>query len=458
MKTMKKAAALIAAVALGAGVMAISAFAEDTYKLYVNSDKASVGDTVTVSVIADTSEGIGGISFSVNYNPEELELQSDTLRVGDAISNWITGDEGGFNLAENGKIGLAYVTMGKGFSESNTEIMSASFKVLKPNSVISLSDVVLNADDTDSTDITDNGQVVGTTVECSHKNTETKTEIEDCEKGGKTITACKDCGETVKTEDIAPTEHKVDKWTVTKEATCTENGEEEGVCTVCGKTVTRETEMIDHSFGEWKVTTPATCTAKGVETSTCSVCGEARTREINALGHDFGEWTVVKEATCTEKGTEERTCSRCDEKETRENDMIDHTVEWKVTKEATCTEEGEKTGTCTACGSTATEEIPALGHDWGEWKVVEEATTEKEGSEERECGRCGEKETRVIDKLAPVETDETTASSDPAVTTSPDGSSNNGSGSGNPATGVALAIIPLVAAGAAVIVFCKKRK
>lgn len=396
MKIMKKAAALIAAAALAAGTMTVSAFAEDTYKLYVKSDKASVGDTVTVSIIADTNKGIGGISFSVNYNPEELELQNDTLRIGDAISNWMTGDDEGFDLSKKGKIGLAYLTMGKGFSESNTEIMSASFKVLKSNSQISLSDVVINADDTDSTDITDNGQVIGATVECSHKNTETKTVIEDCKNGGSTVTTCKDCGETVKTENIAPDEHKISQWTETKKATCAQKGEEEGVCTVCGKIFTRETDMVDHIYGEWEVTTPAACTEKGVETSTCSVCGKTQTKEINALGHDFGEWIAAKNATCTEKGTEERACSRCDEKETRETDMIDHTVEWAVTKEATCTEAGEKTGTCTACGNEVTEAIPAAGHTFGEWITIKEATETEKGSEERECSVCGEKETEEI--------------------------------------------------------------
>ena len=102
-------------------------------------------------------------------------------------------------------------------------------------------------------------------AKCSHKNPDFKTEISDCEKGGKILVICKECGKTIDTKNIAP---------------------------------------VDHSFGEWKVTTTATCTEKGVETSTCSVCGKPQTRDIDALGHDYGEWTVEKPATCTEKGTE----------------------------------------------------------------------------------------------------------------------------------------------------------
>ena len=470
MKAIKKLAAVLAAATVTVGVMAVSAFAEgSTYSLYVQAEEGSVGDIVSMSVILDSNEdvGVGSFSFKLNYDPEELELQNGSIVIGDALSGWITGDDEGYN-AKDGSISLAYVTMGKGIRTTNVELLTASFKVLKANSTITLTDVDLAADDMDGTDlnndVTVNDEV---TVKCSHKNTETKTDIEDCAKGGKATTTCKDCGEVVKTEDVAPTEHTVDKWTVTKEATCTETGEEEGTCSVCGKTVTHETDMVDHTYGEWKVTTPATCTEAGVETRECAVCGELENRLVEALGHDWGEWTVTKEATCTEEGTEERVCSRCDEKETRGTGITPHDYEWTVTKEATCTEAGEQTGTCKICGNEVKEEIVALGHAWGEWKVVEKATTEKEGSEERECSRCGEKETRVIDKLAPAESDNTT-SSDPDVTTSSDesgnngsinnGGSNNGSSGGNPATGVALAVIPLVAAGAAVIVFSKKRK
>ncbi len=445
MKKRKTIASVSIAAILAAGVLSAGIYAEDTNKVYLVSDAGSVNDTVSVSVVIDSDTyQLSGIAYTMNYDPEALELQ------GEPVLNDIF--ENGFKLinTENkGSVDVAYAGFDVGASFHDTEVMKLSFKVLKVNSEITINLGELNNYTVDAEDVSGSFTVQNVTVKCSHKNTETKTELEDCEKGGKTITACKDCSETVKTEDIAPAEHKVDKWTVTKGATCTENGEEEGVCGICGKTVTRETEMVEHSFGEWAVTIPATCTEKGVETSTCAVCGKARTREIDALGHDFGEWTVVKEAACTEKGTEERVCSRCDEKETRETDMIDHNIEWKVTKEATCTEAGEKTGTCSACGKTEKEEIPALGHDWSEWKTVDEATTEKEGSEERECSRCGEKETRVTDKLEPAPDNE----NKPA-----DEKPNNGSSSGNPATGVVLAVIPLVAASAAAVIFCKKRK
>lgn len=413
MKTKKKAAALIAAAALGAGVMTVSAFAEDTYKLYVNSDKASVGDTVTVSIIADTSEGIGGISFSVNYNPEELELQSDTLRVGDAISNWITGDEGGFNLAENGKIGLAYVTMGKGFSESNTEIMSASFKVLKPNSVITLSDVVVNADDTDSTDITDNGQVMGTTIECSHKNTETKTTPSTCVAKGNEDTVCKDCGETVATKELELAEHTWDEGVISKTPACTEDGEKTLTCLVCGETKTETVDAVGHKIGENTVTKEPTCTAEGQKASRCENCGEVFIEAIPATGHIFGEWEIDKEATCTEEGYKSHSCVNCTESET--------------------------------------EPIPPTGHTFGEWIIVKEPTETESGIEERECSVCGKKGSREV---ATKETDVAPATTSGSSVDKPSADKDIAN------TGVAsvAAVAGIAAIAAAAVVIAKKRK
>ena len=42
----------------------------------------------------------------------------------------------------------------------------------------------------------------------------------------------------------------------------------------------------EHAFGEWTTTKEATCTEKGEETRSCE-CGETETREVEALGHDF---------------------------------------------------------------------------------------------------------------------------------------------------------------------------
>ena len=104
-------------------------------------------------------------------------------------------------------------------------------------------------------------------------------------------------------------------WTVTKEATCTEDGLKTGVCPADGDTVTEVIPATGHTFSEWTVTTAATCTKDGVESRGC-VCGAIETRTIKATGHQFGEWKTVREPTDYLAGKKERVCSVCGEKET----------------------------------------------------------------------------------------------------------------------------------------------
>ena len=58
-------------------------------------------------------------------------------------------------------------------------------------------------------------------------------------------------------------EHSFGEWTVTKEATCTENGERKTTCTICGYEKTEVTDKAEHTFGDWTVTKAATEEAEG---------------------------------------------------------------------------------------------------------------------------------------------------------------------------------------------------
>ena len=243
--------------------------------------------------------------------------------------------------------------------------------------------------------IVDEGSALGhnTTDVPGKKPTCTETGLTDGYK-------CSVCGEVfIKQQEIPALGHSFGQWSVTKAATCTENGEEIRACDACGHTETRVIEATGHSFGQWTVTKAATCTEDGEETRTCA-CGETETRVIEATGHSFGQWTVTKAATCTEDGEEVRTCA-CGETESRKIAASGaHTFgQWTVTKAATCTEDGEETRTC-ACGETETRVIEATGeHTYGEWEVTKEATKKEEGEETRTCSLCGHTETRPIDKL-----------------------------------------------------------
>ena len=141
MKTIKKAAAITAAAVMAASVITVSSFAaaeEKAYKVYVTSEAASIGDTVSVSVAIDATgeQGVGSVSFKLHFDTEELELQTDSVKAGSALDYWM----GDINLAqaEQGSVGFAYTTISKGVSGEATELLSLSFKVLKVNGTLTL--------------------------------------------------------------------------------------------------------------------------------------------------------------------------------------------------------------------------------------------------------------------------------------------------------------------------------
>ena len=77
--------------------------------------------------------------------------------------------------------------------------------------------------------------------------------------------------ETVKEKEVAPT--------------CTKNGSYDEVTRYkeCGKEISRETVTVDklgHDWGEWKVTKEATESEEGLEERVCSRCGEKETNVI----------------------------------------------------------------------------------------------------------------------------------------------------------------------------------
>ncbi len=230
----------------------------------------------------------------------------------------------------------------------------------------------------------------------------TVTKAATCTEVGEETGTCEVCSETV-TREIPMVAHTPEVVEAVA-PTCTETGLTEGsVCAVCGEVLVaqEEVEALGHDFGEWEVSKEATCTEAGEETRTCTRegCEEIETREVEALGHDFGEWEVSKEVTCTEDGEETRTCSRCEEVETRVVPAHGHEAVVDEAVAPTCTETGLTEGKhCSVCNEVLVKQevVEALGHDFGEWKVSKDATCTEAGEETRTCSRCEEVETRVV--------------------------------------------------------------
>ena len=221
---------------------------------------------------------------------------------------------------------------------------------------------------------------------------------------------CSVCGETKDVTLSNPLgEHSWDNGKVTKEATCTEDGEKTYTCTVCNTTKTKVIPATGHQHKEVRNAKKATCTEDGYTGDTyCTDCNtklESGT-VINKLGHTWDNGVITKEATETEEGVKTYTCKTCGETKTESIPVTSH--HWDqgtITKKATCTENGEKTYHCTDadCDKTYVETIPATGHKFDSWKTVKAQSIYSGAVQKRTCNACGKKETRIVgDKLKPV--------------------------------------------------------
>lgn len=209
---------------------------------------------------------------------------------------------------------------------------------------------------------------------------------------------CSVCGETKDVTLSNPLgEHSWDNGKVTKEATCTEDGEKTYTCTVCNTTKTEVIPATGHQHKEVRNAKKATCTEDGYTGDTyCTDCNtklESGT-VVNKLGHTWDNGVITKEATETEEGVKTYTCKTCGETKKEKIPVTSHHLDQgTITKKATCTENGEKTYHCTDadCDKTYVETIPATGHQHTEVRDKKEVTCEEDGyTGDTYCKDCGQ--------------------------------------------------------------------
>jgi len=151
-----------------------------------------------------------------------------------------------------------------------------------------------------------------------HSYTEAITKEPTCTEAGEKTLTCY-CGDS-KTESIPPTGHNF----------------ENGSCTECGEA---DTSHI-HNYTE-TITKEPTCTEDGEKTLTCD-CGNSIIESIPATGH-----------------VDENNDLVCDTCNTIMEGHIHSYGEWFVRKQPTCSEDGLQEHKCTTCGNVETESIPA---------------------------------------------------------------------------------------------------
>ena len=264
-----------------------------------------------------------------------------------------------------------------------------------------------NRDDCDGTWENGDGYEERVIPALGHSWNTTVTKAATCTEDGEETSVCATCGVTVTTV-IPATGHSA-VAVADKAATCTETGlSGRTVCSVCNQVVNEGTvlPMLEHRVGVGAVIRAATCTTEGLMAFSCQDCGvQVSTETIPALGHAVAIDPAVA-ATCTTTGlTEGSHCTACNEVLTAQQTIPALGHDWdegEVTKAATCSATGVRTHHCTRCDVAGEQEIAIdpNAHSWGAWTVVRNAAVGVEGSEQRVCAHDGTHvETRAIAAL-----------------------------------------------------------
>ena len=241
-------------------------------------------------------------------------------------------------------------------------------------------------------------------------------------------------------------EHQWDEGTVTKKATCTEEGEKIFTCSLCDEAKTEAIPKTGHTWISEKISSNTshckcticgatknhskekilfvdepTCTSAGVIHCQCEDCGQrikGKDKDHPALGHNWSneegkctrceklhnhKWdagSLVKSATCIEDGEKVFTCLTCDYTKTEVIKATGHQTILEGRKDADCANEGY-TGdeVCTICKQTIKKGAKITqtnDHEWNKGKIIKEATCTSKGENTYTCEVCGVTKTEEI--------------------------------------------------------------
>ena len=101
--------------------------------------------------------------------------------------------------------------------------------------------------------------------------------------------------------------HEYLEYTVTQEATATQDGQKYAFCKYnCG---TKDVQTI-HYYGDWKVTKEPSCYAEGEKQRVCVNCGAVETAPVEKIPHVWGKYVDDDKPGCQDQ-TESQYCTVC---------------------------------------------------------------------------------------------------------------------------------------------------
>ena len=208
-----------------------------------------------------------------------------------------------------------------------------------------------------------------------------------------------------KTETLEATGHKNKETRNYKKPTCKYEGYTgDTYCKDCETLLSlgKVTKKFDHAWDSGTVTKEATCKEEGSVTYTCENCGETETVSTKKTKHDYRE-EQRKNATCTENGYSISVCQTCNDKKKEEIPATGHVKRTLNKKNSTCKAEGYTGDTyCRTCNTLLEEGkvLPKLEHQWNDGTVTKRATYETAGELIYRCRKCAAKRIISIEKLA----------------------------------------------------------
>ena len=208
-----------------------------------------------------------------------------------------------------------------------------------------------------------------------------------------------------KTETLKATGHKNKETRNYKKPTCKYEGYTgDTYCKDCETLLSlgKVTKKFDHAWDSGTVTKEATCKEEGSVTYTCENCGETETVSTKKTKHDYRE-EQHKNATCTENGYSISVCQVCNDKKKEEIVAKGHSKGIRNKTTATCKAEGYTGDTyCRTCNTLLEEGkiLPKLEHQWNDGTVTKRATYETAGELTYRCRKCAAKRIISIEKLA----------------------------------------------------------
>lgn len=184
-----------------------------------------------------------------------------------------------------------------------------------------------------------------------------------------------DCGKI-----IDKTAHSFGDWNVVKEATETEEGIKEKVCTVCGYKVEENIPAVHHQLVKVDAKAPTEDADGNIEYFKCSVCGKLFADADGVTEITLEDTVIAKNEHEHNYGDDYQTDAENHWKVCECGEIIDKTEhtfgDWNIIKEATETEDGVKEKVCAVCGYKVEDIIPAITNEPSTSDVDEPSTSD----------------------------------------------------------------------------------